>query len=109
MPLSPIILPSYYAVLTDLWFEVNDVTVNGKHYDKKILGIDIFYKTMTGKLKVDVIELLERSREEATKKGWIFDIKNVRLLMLENLVEAYFSYAYVNIEYSAIKYERIND
>ncbi len=141
VPLSPLILPSWYAVLTDLWFEVKDVTIDGKHYDKKILGIDVFYRTMTGKLniamgssneysriepcgknfvysimldssnydndrvyRVDVIKLLERAREEAIKNGWVFDLNNVKLVMVENIVEAYFAYVYVNIEYSGIKY-----
>jgi hypothetical protein len=141
VPLSPLILPSWYAVLTDLWFEVKDVTIDGKHYDKKILGIDVFYSTMTGKLniamgssneysriepcdknfvysimldasnydndrvyRVDLIKLLERAREEAIKNGWVFDLNNVRLVMVENIVEAYFAYVYVNIEYSGIKY-----
>jgi hypothetical protein len=142
--LSPLILPSWYAVLTDLWFEVKDVTIDGKHYDKKILGIDVFYSTMTGRLniamgssneysrvepcdknfvysimldasnydndkgvyRVDVIKLLERAREEAIKKGWVFDLNNVRLVMAENIVEAYFAYVYVNIEYSGIKYTK---
>ena len=117
-----------------LWFDVKDVTIDGKHYDNKILGIDVFYNTMTSRLdiamgssneysrvepcdknfvysimldssnydndrvyRVDVIKLLERAREEAIKNGWVFDLDNVRLVMVENIVEAYFAYVYVNI------------
>jgi hypothetical protein len=64
------------------------------------------YDNDKGVYRVDVIKLLERAREEAIKKGWVFDLNNVRLVMAENIVEAYFAYVYVNIEYSGIKYTK---
>jgi hypothetical protein len=64
------------------------------------------YDNDKGVYRVDVIKLLERAREEAIKKGWVFDLNNVRLVMAENVVEAYFAYVYVNIEYSGIKYTK---
>lgn len=146
-PLSPIIFPSWYAVLTDVWFNVTDVTIedkNGTHkFPSKILGIDIFHHTMTGSLnavmggsnefariepcnnnfiysinladqvfysnnnglyRVDLLALLHNAHEEAAKHGWHFEIDNVELVMLESVVESYWSYVYAEISWVGIRY-----
>lgn len=139
-PLSPFILPSWYALLTDLWFRVKNVTIedaNGvKHYREKVLGIDVFHSSMGGGLNivmgmgmkdeysriepcnknfiysmnlpsstsVDVLELLNRAREEARGKGWHFSIDDVELVMVETVLESYWSYASARIEPPSIVY-----
>jgi hypothetical protein len=148
-PLSPVIFPSWYAVLTDVWFNVTNVVIedeNGREeFPSKILGMDIFYHTMTGSLNVvmnagsefsrvepcnnnfiysvnlagqdfytmddgfytvDLMALLERAQEEASRKGWYFDIANAELVMFENVIESYWSYAYAKINWTAIRYCR---
>lgn len=146
-PLSPIVFPSWYAVLTDVWFNVTDVTIedeNGtQQFPSKILGIDIFYYTMTGSLNavmggsnefarvepcnknfiysvnladqnfysnsnglftVDLYKLLQNAQEEAAKHDWHFDIDNVELMMLDSVIESYWSYIYAKISWSGIRY-----
>jgi len=147
-PLSPIIFPSWYAVLTDVWFNVTNVIIedkNGmKYFPSKILGIDIFYHTMTGSLNavmgtgnefsrvepcnknfiysinlarqdfysvrndgtfaIDLLVLLQKAQQQATMHGWHFDISNVELVMLEDVVESYWSYVYAEITWAGIRY-----
>jgi|GEM_PF-1110901 len=147
-PLSPIIFPSWYAVLTDVWFNVTNVMIedeNGKkEFPSKILGIDIFYHTMTGSLNtvmgagnefsriepckenfiysinlagqdfysvnddglfvIDLMVLLQNAQQQAAKQGWHFSIDNVELVMLESIVESYWSYAYAKIDWTGIRY-----
>ncbi len=146
-PLSPIVFPSWYAVLSDVWFNVTDVTIedaNGKQqFPSKIVGIDIFYHTMTGSLNtvmggsnefarvepcnknfiysvnladqdfysnnnglftVDLSILLRNAQEEAAKHGWYFDIDNVELMMMESVIESYWSYVYAEVSWSGVRY-----
>jgi len=146
-PLSPIIFPSWYAMLTDVWFNVKDVTIEDEGivqtFPSKILGMDIFYHTMTGSLNVvmggsnefariepcnknfiysvnlsgqdfytnedglftvDLSALLLKAQEEAARLGWHFTIDNVELVMMENVLESYWSYAYAKINWSGIRY-----
>ncbi len=147
-PLSPIIFPSWYAVLTDVWFNVTNVVIEDKdgmkYFPSKILGIDIFYHTMTGSLNaamgagnefsrvepcnknfiysinlagqdfysirndgmfaIDLLALLQKAQQEAAMHGWHFNINNVELVMLEDVVESYWSYAYVKISWTGIRY-----
>lgn len=139
-PLSPFILPSWYALLTDIWFKVENVTieVDGtvEHYKEKVLGIDVFHRTMSGGLNIvmdmgmndeysriepcnrnfiysinlpshtsiDVLELLNKAQEEARKKGWYFSIDDVELVMVETVLESYWSYTYAMIEPPSIVY-----
>ena len=147
-PLSPIIFPSWYAVLTDVWFNVTNVVIedeNGKkEFPSKILGIDIFYHTMTGSLNavmgagnefsriepcnenfiysinlagqdfysvrddglvvIDLMVLLQNAQQQAARQGWHFSIDNVELVMLESVVESYWSYAYAKITWTGIRY-----
>lgn len=140
-PLSPFIFPSWYALLTDLWFRVKNVAIEDgdgiKYYEEKVLGIDIFHHTMSGGLNVvmgmgdeysrvepcnrnfiysvnlssndgrfsiDVLELLIRAQHEASKKGWYFSMDDVELVMVETVLESYWSYAYARIEQPSIMY-----
>ncbi|MFQ5970367.1 MAG: hypothetical protein ACE5J2_07735 [Nitrososphaerales archaeon] len=147
-PLSPMVFPSWYAVLTDLWFNVTNVVIEGENgkqqFPSKILGIDVFYHTMTGGLNaamgasnefsriepckknfiystslagqdfysvsddglfvVDLMTLLQSAQEQAAKKGWHFDIDNAELVMLESVVESYWSYAYAEITWTGVIY-----
>jgi hypothetical protein len=146
-PLSPIIFPSWYAVLSDVWFNVTNVRIedeNGtREFSSKVLGIDVFYHTMTGSLNaimggsgefariepcnknfiysvnlagqdffsqkdgmfiVDLNALLRKAQGEAEKLGWYFDIENAELVMLENVIESYWSYIYARIGWSGIRY-----
>ncbi|MEM2923262.1 MAG: hypothetical protein QW560_02460 [Candidatus Nitrosocaldus sp.] len=138
-PLSPVIFPSWYALLTDLWFKVKNVVIEDdgvKHYTEKVLGIDVFHRTMGGRLNImmgmrdeyariepcnknfiysinlsssttygiDVLELLHKAQEEARKKGWYFSIDDVELVMVETVLESYWSYAYARIEPPSIVY-----
>lgn len=146
-PLSPVVFPSWYAVLTDVWLNVTDVSIedeNGMHrFPSKILGIDIFYHTMTGSLnaamggsnefariepcnknfiysvnltdqnfysnkdgsfKVDLLVLLHNAQKQAAKHGWHFNIDNAELVMMETVIESYWSYAYAKISWSGIRY-----
>ncbi|MDW8274882.1 MAG: hypothetical protein RMJ59_00695 [Candidatus Nitrosocaldus sp.] len=140
-PLSPVVFPSWYALLTDLWFRVKNVTIEDgdgvEHYEEKVLGIDVYHRTMGGGLNIvmglgddysriepcnknfiysinlssydgihiDVLELLSRAQEEASKKGWHFSIEDVELVMVETVLESYWSYAYARIEPPSIIYK----
>ena len=144
-PLSPFILPSWYALLTDLWFRVKNVTIedaNGvKHYEEKVLGIDIFHRTMGGGLNIlvmgmkdeysriepcnknfiysinlpssttsiDLLVLLKKAQEEARSKGWYFSMDDVELVMVETVLESYWSYTYARIEPPIIVYSVLVD
>ncbi len=139
-PLSPFILPSWYALLTDIWFKVENVTIEAdgtvKHYKEKVLGIDVFHRTMSGGLNIvmdmgmkdeysriepcnknfiysinlpshtsiDVLELLNKAQEAARKKGWYFSTDDVELVMVETVLESYWSYTYARIEPPSIVY-----
>ncbi len=141
-PLSPFILPSWYALLTDLWFRVKNVTIeddNGvKHYGEKVLGIDIFHRTMSGGLNIlvmgmkdeysriepcnknfiysinlpssttsiDILALLKKVQEEARSKGWYFSMDDVELVMVETVLESYWSYTYARVEPPIIVYSK---
>ncbi|MEM1959159.1 MAG: hypothetical protein QXY85_06870 [Candidatus Nitrosocaldus sp.] len=141
-PLSPFILPSWYALLTDLWFRIKNVTIEDasgvKRYEEKVLGIDIFHRTMGGGLNIlvmgmkdeysriepcnknfiysinlpssttsiDILALLKDVQEEARSKGWYFNMDDVELVMVETVLESYWSYTYARVEPPVIVYSK---
>lgn len=78
-PLSPFIIPSWYALLTDVWFRVKNVSIDDghstEHYTDKVLGIDIFHNTMGGGLNILVMGMgYEYSRIEPCNMNFIYSI-----------------------------------